>query len=85
MKKPSVDFNAIGPDFMHKMSAAAAQFEAEDQENAKSGGKRPGKIFWNLASSLRKMVTKRLGSKSPSKTMNNGEHATPSKQPDFAN
>jgi hypothetical protein len=29
MKKPSIDFNAIGPDFMSKISAAAAQANEE--------------------------------------------------------
>ena len=66
MKKPSVDFNAIGPDFMNKMSAAAAQANAEELEREQQqtgGGKRSGKLFWNLASSLRSMVNKHFTKK----------------------
>ena len=80
MKKPSIDFNACGPDFINKVSLAAAQANAasvnsEGQNgNSKGGGKRPGKMFWNIASSLRKMVTKRLGGKSSSSTMSDDQN-----------
>ena len=70
MKKPSVDFNAIGPDFINKMSAAAAQANAEEleREQQRNGGsgKRSGKLFWNLASSLRSMVNKHFTKKAAS-------------------
>ena len=82
MKKPSVDFNAIGPDFMNKMSQAAAQANAEDLENQKASGKKPKKLFWNLASSLRNIVTKpfKRSSSQPQSTPQKNEQ----KKPDFA-
>ena len=54
MKKPSVDFNAMGPNFLNKKSESAA--EAQQQQKKGAGG-----MLWSMASSLRKMVTKRLG------------------------
>ena len=77
MKKPSVDFNADGPDFINKLSLAAASSTNNDE--AKSG-KGAGKMFWNFASSLRKMVTKRLGkSSSSAMEFDNSPTKTPKK------
>jgi len=53
MKKPSIDFNAIAPNFLNKISTA-------DVSEQKSTAKAKGKMFWGLATSLKNMVTRRL-------------------------
>ena len=54
MKKPSIDFNAMGPNFLNKKSESAAEAQQQQKKGA-------GRMLWSMASSLRKMVTKRLG------------------------
>ena len=57
MKKPSIDFNAVGTSYQNKTSGAA-------KDNDSKGKKGAGKMIWGMAASLRTMVTKRFTSAS---------------------
>lgn len=86
MKKPSVDFNAIGPDFMSKISAAAAQANEEAMYNAENQkeGKKKGKLFWNIATSIRKLVTNRLKKSTSTPSSSTSDNKLEQQKPDFA-
>ena len=71
MKKPSVDFNAIGGP--NKVSAPVAQ------QSASSKGKGAGSFLKSMAVSLRKMVAKRLPGSSSSAAKNKSSSASKSR------
>ena len=69
-------------DFRNKISLAVAQANEAEMDPNQKGGKGAGKLFWNLASGLRKMVTKRFTkSESAAMEFDNGRNAmqTPQK------
>ena len=57
MRNPSIDFNAIAPNFLNKTSASADVKQGADRQKKNKGG-----ILWNMAAGLRKIVTNRLKS-----------------------
>jgi len=61
MKKPSMDFNALGVNFVNKTSAESQKVAPKGTAANKKG------LFWNIAASLRKFVAKKWsGSAKPS-------------------
>ena len=59
MKKPSVDFNAMAPNFLNKISSRNAK-DYEEQKDGQGKKKSASSKLWSMATSLKKMVTKRL-------------------------
>ena len=64
MKKPSIDFNAVGTNVFNKKTSHSQSMDSGDGTNGESGGtgkkKGAGKMLWNMAASLKNMVTKKL-------------------------
>lgn len=61
MKKPSIDFNAMEPDFRSKISAAQHEIDRNvDQQSAAAKPKGAGKRLWSMASTFGRMITKKF-------------------------